>query len=129
MEDRLRNLLPLCPIGYRLGLYAIKSELEDLALKYTEPSVYESVHNELEESREIRKKLVDSFLAPVQDSLNHMGVNAQIVVAEKSASSIWSRMREKEIPFSDVYDTFVVRFIVDCQQEVEKLSVGVFMLP
>ncbi|MDP2235247.1 MAG: RelA/SpoT family protein [Bacteroidales bacterium] len=110
------------PLAYRLGLYAIKSELEDLALKYTEPSVYESLHNELEESRELRNKLVDSFLAPVQDSLNHMGVNAQIVVAEKSASSIWSRMREKEIPFSDVYDTFVVRFIVDCPQEVEKIE-------
>lgn len=110
------------PLAYRLGLYAIKSELEDLALKYTEPSVYESVHNELEESREIRNKLVDSFLVPVQDSLNHMGVNAQVMVAEKSASSIWSRMREKEIPFSDVYDTFVVRFIVDCPKEVEKIE-------
>lgn len=110
------------PLAYRLGLYAIKSELEDLALKYTEPSVYESVHASLEESRELRNRLIDSFLVPVKDSLAHMGVKAQVVVAEKSASSIWSRMKEKEIPFSDVYDTFVVRFVVDCPLEVEKIE-------
>jgi GTP diphosphokinase / guanosine-3',5'-bis(diphosphate) 3'-diphosphatase len=110
------------PLAYRLGLYAIKSELEDLALKYTEPSVYESIHANLEESRELRNKLVDSFLSPVKDSLQNMGVNAQIVIAEKSASSIWSRMKEKEIPFSEVYDTFVVRFVVDCPLEVEKIE-------
>jgi len=110
------------PLAYRLGLYAIKSELEDLALKYTEPTVYESITQNIEASREQRDKLLEGFLAPLRKSLDQMGVKVRILVAEKSASSIWARMKEKEIPFSDVHDTFVVRFVVDCPVEVEKIE-------
>lgn len=110
------------PLAYRLGLYAIKSELEDLALKYTEPTVYESITQNLTASREHRDKMLEDFLKPLRTSLDLMGVKVRILVAEKSASSIWARMKEKEIPFSEVHDTFVVRFIVDCPVEVEKIE-------
>ena len=110
------------PLAYRLGLYAIKSELEDLALKYTEPAVYETIRKNLEESREERDAMLQKFIEPIDFSLKQMGVRVNILIAEKSTSSIWSRMKEKEIPFSDVYDTFVVRFVVDCPVEVEKIE-------
>lgn len=110
------------PLAYRLGLYAIKSELEDLALKYTDPAVYASIRNNLEESRADRDAMLQQFIDPISYSLEQMGLRVKIMIAEKSTSSIWSRMKEKEIPFSDVYDTFVVRFVIDCAVEVEKIE-------
>lgn len=110
------------PLAYRLGLYAIKSELEDLALKYTDPAVYASIRNNLEESRAERDAMLQQFIDPISYSLQQMGLRVKIMIAEKSTSSIWSRMKEKEIPFSDVYDTFVVRFVIDCAVEVEKIE-------
>lgn len=110
------------PLAYRLGLYAIKSELEDLALKYTEPTAYASIKKNLDESREERKILVEQFLEPIKESLSRMGVKVRIQIAEKSSSSIWNRMKEKEIPFSEVYDTYVVRFILESPVEVEKID-------
>lgn len=110
------------PLAYRLGLYAIKSELEDLALKYTDPAVYASIRNNLEESRAERDAMLQQFIDPISYSLQQMGLRVNIMIAEKSTSSIWSRMKEKEIPFSDVYDTFVVRFVIDCAVEVEKIE-------
>lgn len=110
------------PLAYRLGLYAIKSELEDLAMKYTEPSVYETVTKNLEESRTERNKMIEVFLIPVRDLLDKMDIKGRILIAEKSASSIWTRMKEKEIPFADVYDTFVVRFVIEGRQETEKVD-------
>ncbi|MDA3944527.1 MAG: RelA/SpoT family protein [Bacteroidetes bacterium] len=110
------------PLAYRLGLYAIKSELEDLALKYTEPGVYQAIHRKLEQGREKRNKNVEEFLEPVNKALGKMGLKFRTLIAEKSASSIWQRMKEKEIPFEEVYDTYVVRFVVDCPVELEKVE-------
>lgn len=110
------------PLAYRLGLYAIKSELEDLALKYTEAGVYQAIHRKLDEYREQRDKKLAEFLEPVESALDNLGLNYRTVIAEKSASSIWQRMKEKEIPFEEVYDTYVVRFIVDCPIELEKVE-------
>lgn len=110
------------PLAYRLGLYAIKSELEDLALKYTEPSAYETVTRNLAESREERNQMVSAFLVQVREVIVKMGIKCRISIAEKSASSIWARMKEKEIPFADVYDTFVVRFVIDVAPADEKVD-------
>lgn len=110
------------PLAYRLGLYAIKSELEDLALKYTEPTIYENITFNLESSRAARQAMVDEFIAPLKETLAGMGLKCRIFMAEKSASSIWYKMKEKEIPFSEVHDTFVVRFVTDCPLEVEKVE-------
>ncbi len=110
------------PLAYRLGLYAIKSELEDLALKYTDPTAYATVKRKLDESREERNKMVADFLVQVRQTIDKMGIKYRISIAEKSVSSIWAKMKEKEIPFADVYDTFVVRFIVDVASEDEKVD-------
>lgn len=110
------------PLAYRLGLYAIKSELEDLAMKYTEPSVYESIRRNLDESRAERNSMIAAFLEPLRELLNRMDIKGRMIVAEKSASSIWARMKEKEIPFNEVHDTFVVRFIIDSPPETEKVD-------
>ncbi len=110
------------PLAYRLGLYAIKSELEDLALKYTEPTIYENITNNLEASRPQRQAMVEEFVAPLRETLLAMGMKGRIFMAEKSASSIWQKMKDKEIPFSEVHDTYVVRFVIDCPLEVEKME-------
>lgn len=110
------------PLAYRLGLYAIKSELEDLTLKYTEPTIYESIRKSLEESRTERNNTMDVFLEPIKEKLQSQGVTARIIVAEKSISSIWSRMKSKQISFSDVHDAYVIRFIVDSTNESEKVE-------
>lgn len=110
------------PLAYRLGLYAIKSELEDLALKYTEPTIYENITYNLEASRPQRQAMVEEFVAPLRETLLAMGMKSRIFMAEKSASSIWQKMKDKEIPFSEVHDTFVVRFVIDCPLEVEKME-------
>jgi GTP pyrophosphokinase len=110
------------PLAYRLGLYAIKSELEDLALKYTEPGVYQAITRKMEHARKLREQHVANFVEPVEASLLKMGMKFRIQLSEKSASSVWQRMKEKEIPFEEVYDTFVVRFVVDCPLELEKVE-------
>jgi len=110
------------PLAYRLGLYAIKSELEDLALKYTEPGVYQAITRKMEHARKLLEQHVANFVEPVEASLLKMGMKFRIQLSEKSASSVWQRMKEKEIPFEEVYDTFVVRFVVDCPVELEKVE-------
>lgn len=93
-----------------------------MALKYTEPTIYENIVYNLEASRSQRQAMVDEFVAPLKATLAEMGAKSRIFMAEKSASSIWQKMREKEIPFSEVHDTFVVRFVVDCPIQVEKME-------
>ena len=110
------------PLAYRLGLYAIKSELEDLALKYTEPAIYLSIRKKIEDSREERNLRVNEFLEPIVAALKKMGLNFRVIISEKSSYSIWQRMKEKEIPFEEVYDTYVVRFIVESSIELEKVE-------
>lgn len=110
------------PLAYRLGLYAIKTELEDLSLKYTEPAVYESISKSLKESRSERNVMIESFLIPIREALNKMKIKYRIRVVENSIYSIWSKTKEKDISFNDEHDTFVVRFIIDAPFEAEKIN-------
>ncbi len=116
------TLYLFAPLAYRLGLYAIKSELEDLSLKYTEPAVYESISKSLKESRAERNQMVESFLVPIREVLNKMQIKFRVRVVESSINSIWLRTKEKDISFNELHDTFVVRFILDASQESEKIS-------
>ncbi|MBW7847700.1 MAG: bifunctional (p)ppGpp synthetase/guanosine-3',5'-bis(diphosphate) 3'-pyrophosphohydrolase [Bacteroidales bacterium] len=116
------TLYLFAPLAYRLGLYAIKTELEDLSLKYTEPAVYESISKSLIESRPERNAMIESFLIPIREALNKMKIKYRIRVVENSIYSIWSKTKEKDISFSDYHDTFFVRFIVDAPPETEKIS-------
>ena len=108
------------PLAHRLGLYAIKSELEDLALKYTEPEIYASIAHKLEETAVSRTRFINKFIYPIRKSLASQGLVFEIIGREKSIYSIWQKMKTKQIPFEEVYDLFAVRIILDSELENEK---------
>lgn len=108
------------PLAHRLGLHAIKSELQDLALKYTEPEVYESITRKMKESAKGRTKFINKFIQPIKNSLTHHGIWYSISAREKSIYSIWEKMKKKEVPFEEIYDIFAIRIIIDTPVELEK---------
>ena len=107
-------------IAHKLGLYSIKSELEDIALKYLEPKDYEHVVTKLEESAEERKAFIGRFLVPIEQRLNRLGIKYHIKSRTKSIFSIWNKMHKQHVPFEGVYDIFAIRIIIDCPPEEEK---------
>lgn len=110
------------PLAHRLGLYAIKSELEDLALKYIEPEVYNTLAQKLHETEYERARFIQRFILPIKKSLASSGISFEIDSREKSIYSIWKKMQTKEIPFEEVYDLFAVRIIIDSPPELEKIN-------
>ena len=108
------------PLAYRLGLFSIKSEFEDLILKYTEPDIYKTIYKKLIDSRKERNKFAENFISPIKKSITQNGINAQIEIKEKSVFSIWEKMKNKEIPFEDIYNIYVVRIIIDTSAEKER---------
>ena len=110
------------PLAYRLGLHSIKIELEDLALKYTNPTIYENIRKRKDEVREQRLHELHDFAAPVMDELEKAGVKARCVIKERSVNSIWKRMMDKELPFEELYGSFIVRFVTDCPEEQERIE-------
>jgi len=110
------------PLAYRLGLFAIKSELEDLVLKYTEPDIYQTICKKLINARKERVKFTNKFVAPIKKAFEKNGIKAGIEIKEKSIFSIWQKMKNNEIPFEDIYDVFVVRVIIDTSTEKERSS-------
>ena len=108
------------PLAHRLGLHAIKSELKDLALKYTEPEVFASISRKLKESAKGRSRFINKFIYPIKNSLASQGINYSISAREKSIYSIWEKMKSKEVTFEEVYDIFAIRIIIDTPMEREK---------
>ena len=108
------------PLAHRLGLFAIKSELEDLALKYTEPEVYFSIQKQLAETKPERTRFINKFIYPIKKDLSAKGFSFTIMAREKSIFSIWNKMKAKEVPLEEVYDLFAVRIIIDVPPESEK---------
>ena len=107
-------------IAHKLGLYSIKSELEDIALKYLEPKDYEHIVTKLEESADERRAFIARFLVPIEQRLNQLGIRYHIKSRTKSIFSIWNKMQKQHVPFEGVYDIFAIRIIIDCPQEQEK---------
>lgn len=107
-------------IAHKLGLYGIKSELEDIALKYLEPKEYEHIVAKLEESAEERRAFIARFLVPVEERLRQAGIRYHIKSRTKSIFSIFTKMHKQHVPFEGVYDIFALRIIIDCEREVEK---------
>ena len=101
------------PFAHRLGLYAIKSELEDYAMRYTNPTEYFSIAEKLKDSEQERATMIPEFIAPIQQALEKAGIKAEITSRTKSVSSIYNKMLRKQINFEDVYDIFAVRFVFD----------------
>ncbi len=107
-------------IAHKLGLYSLKSELEDIALKYLEPKDYEHIVHKLAESADERRNFIARFLVPITDRLDAMGMKYHIKSRTKSIFSIWTKMRKQHVPFEGVYDIFAIRIIIDCPPEQEK---------
>ncbi len=99
------------PLAYRLGLYSIKSELEDLCMKYRFPQQYAEITQKLQESEASRKEFIDTFNAPIIEALDRDHFNYEISGRLKSVYSIWSKMQRKQIPFEEIYDLFAIRIV------------------
>lgn len=109
------------PLAHRLGLYAIKTELEDLYLKYTQVEYYRDVASAISSSRDARNRFIKRFISPIQKELRKQKFDNFIIKGRpKSIYSIWNKMNKKSIPFSEVYDLFAIRIIVDEPPEEEK---------
>ena len=107
-------------IAHKLGLYTLKSELEDIALSFLEPEDYNYIHTRLEETARERNLFISKFLEPIEAKLRQSGLKYHIKSRTKSIFSIWSKMRRMHIPFEEVYDIFALRIIIDCPPEQEK---------
>lgn len=110
------------PLAYRLGLYAIKMELENLCLKYINPQVFNSISKQLDEIRENKIKELEEFAEPIKKELINIGVKAEIKILERSQSSLWERMHKFGLSLDEIYDAFVLRIIIDCPLDVEKIQ-------
>ncbi len=108
------------PLAHRLGLYSIKSELEDLALKYTEPEQYEDILHKLKKGQAVRTRFINRFTLPITRSLDAEGFKYIIKSRPKSVHSIWNKVHRKGIPFEEIYDLFAIRIILDTPPEREK---------
>lgn len=110
------------PLAHRLGLYIIKSELEDLYLKYTDRETYSDIANKINATRDIRGKFIRNFIKPLKDELNGQKFTYEIKGRPKSIHSILNKMRKQNVTFEEVYDLFAVRIIVDTEIENEKAA-------
>ena len=99
------------PLAYRLGLFAIKTELEDLCMKYRFPQQYAEITQKLNETEASRQEFIARFNAPIVEALRHDGINFEISARVKSIYSIWMKMQRKQIPFEEVYDLFAIRIV------------------
>lgn len=108
------------PLAHRLGLNAIKTELEDLYLRFTDYPVFRDISNKIDESRASRNKFIKQFVQPIKEELDKLNVECEIKSRPKSIFSIYNKMRKQNIPFEEVYDLFAVRIIIDTPLEQEK---------
>ncbi|MBQ0057694.1 MAG: RelA/SpoT family protein [Bacteroidales bacterium] len=118
-QHRIANetLYLYAPLAYRLGLFGIKSELEDLSLKYDYPEEYLDLKQKLKESEESRDRLFKTFSAPIIGMLDGLGLKYTFKARMKSIYSIWNKMRTKHVPFEEVYDLFAARIVFQPQTE------------
>ena len=110
------------PLAHRLGLYAIKSELEDLYLKYTDTDTYKDISNKIRQTRSARSKFIRDFTAPIEEELRRHGFKFAIKGRPKSIYSILKKIRKQNITFDEVYDLFAIRIILDVPLENEKAA-------
>lgn len=108
------------PLAHRMGLYTIKTEMEDLAMKYMEPDTYKEIARKLAETKKERTKYINEFIKPIKDKLDKANLVAEIYGRPKSIHSIWNKMKKKGVEFEEVYDLFAIRAILDSPPEKEK---------
>lgn len=114
------TLFLYAPLAHRLGLYNIKSELEDHALRFKEPSIYADISHRLKKGEAVRKRFISRFNLPIREAMDKEGFRYEIKGRPKSVHSIYNKMRKKNVTFDEVYDVFAIRIIVDTLPELEK---------
>ena len=109
------------PLAHKLGLYKLKSELEDLSLKYLEHDAYYHIKEKLSETKKSRDAYIDRFIKPIEERLSEAGLKFHIKGRTKSIHSIWQKTKKQRCPFEGVYDLFAIRIIIDTPLEKEKM--------
>jgi guanosine-3',5'-bis(diphosphate) 3'-pyrophosphohydrolase len=108
------------PLAHRMGLYSIKTEMEDLAMKFLEPETYKEIAQKLAETKRERTKFINEFVKPLDEKLQKTGFDFEIYGRPKSIHSIWMKMKKKGVAFEEVYDLFAIRVILNSPTEREK---------
>ena len=108
------------PLAHRMGLYNIKTEMEDLAMKFLEPETYKEIAQKLAETKRERTKYINEFIKPLDEKLEKTGFDFEIYGRPKSIHSIWTKMKKKGVAFEEVYDLFAIRVILKSPAEREK---------
>eukprot|EP01136_Pigoraptor_vietnamica_P032921 Opistho-1_new@95292 len=108
------------PLAHRMGLYNIKTELEDLSMKYMEPEAYREIARKLSETKRERTRYINEFIRPLKEKLTQGDFNFEIYGRPKSIHSIWNKIKKKSVAFEEVYDLFAIRVILDSSPEKEK---------
>ena len=142
MADRLHNMRTLssmppakqykiagetlyiyAPLAHRLGLFAIKTELEDLSFKYEHPDIYKSIADAVEASESKRQDVFGRFSAPIRERLDEMGLTYEFKARIKSCYSIWKKMQTKRIPIDEIYDIYAARIVFECPEDKDENGV------
>jgi GTP pyrophosphokinase len=105
------------PLAHQLGLYNMKSEMEDIYFRFAEPEQYRTITNKLKSTEGDRQRLMTQFIEPLKQKLSDAGIVYKLKVRTKTAYSIWKKMQKQKVPFEGVYDVFAIRFIIDCEQD------------
>jgi GTP diphosphokinase / guanosine-3',5'-bis(diphosphate) 3'-diphosphatase len=108
------------PLAHRMGLYNIKTEMEDLAMKYMEPDTFKFIAQKLQDTKRERTKYINDFIKPIKEKLDETGFDFEIYGRPKSIHSIWNKIKKKGVAFEEVYDLFAIRILVDASPAKEK---------
>ncbi len=113
----LETLMLYIPLAHQLGLYNIKSEMEDIYFRFAEPEQYRAITNKLKATERDRERLTAEFIEPLKKKLSDAGIKYKLKIRTKTAYSIWRKMQKQKVPFEGVYDVFAIRFIIDCEPD------------
>ena len=116
----LETLMLYIPLAHQLGLYNIKSEMEDIYFRFAEPEQYRAITNKLKATEKDRERLTQEFIEPLKKTLSDAGIHYKLKIRTKTAYSIWRKMQKQKVPFEGVYDVFAIRFIIDCEPDTKK---------
>ena len=115
----LETLMLYIPLAHQLGLYNIKSEMEDIYFRFAEPEQYRAITNKLKATERDRIRLTEEFIEPLKKTLSDAGIHYKLKIRTKTAYSIWRKMQKQKVPFEGVYDVFAIRFIIDCEPDAK----------
>ena len=113
----LETLMLYIPLAHQLGLYNIKSEMEDIYFRYAEPEQYRAITRKLKATQKDRERLMEEFIKPLERDLSAEGIKYSLKMRTKTAYSIYRKMLKQEVPFEGVFDVFAIRFIIDCDTD------------